>query len=478
MSAPGSGTPAPNGALAKSDVLRAQIRSLVGEYYRATWGEPAAFVPGESRVPYGGRVFDADELDVLIDASLDFWLTYGRYSERFEEGLAAYLGVRHCLLVNSGSSANLLAFMALTSEKLGERKLRRGDEVITLAAGFPTTVAPIVQYGAVPVFVDVLAETANVDVDLLEGALGSRTRAVFLAHTLGDPFDVDAVVAFCERHGLWLIEDNCDALGSLYRGRLTGGFGHVATSSFYPPHHMTMGEGGAVYTSDPQLAEILASLRDWGRDCICRSGEDDHCGRRFARQSGELPYGYDHKYVFSEFGYNLKVTEMQAAVGCAQLEKLPEFTRRRRENHATLSRLLAPLAGLLRPQEPTPGSEPSWFGLLLTLTDEAKAAGLTRDGLVARLEAARIQTRMLFAGNMVRQPCFDAMRAAAAGRQDAGSEAGGDSASSAGYRLAGDLPRTDRIMNDAVWIGVYPGLTDEMLEYVAENLTRATVLAS
>ena len=268
-----------------------------------------------------------------------------------------------------------------------------------------------------PVFVDVRADTANVDVDALEAALGPRTRAVLLAHTLGNPFDADAVLRFCEQHGLWLIEDNCDALGSLYRGRLTGGFGHIATSSFYPPHHMTMGEGGAVYTDDDELAEILASLRDWGRDCTCRSGEDNRCGHRFAHQFGTLPFGYDHKYVFSEFGYNLKVTEMQAAVGCAQLAKLPDFTRLRREHHATLSRLLAPLSDVLHAQEATPGSEPSWFGLLLTLTDEAKAAGLSRDAIVAHLEAARIQTRMLFAGNMVRQPCFDAMRATAAGEQ-------------------------------------------------------------
>jgi len=447
---------------AESDALRAQIRALTAEYYRATWGEPAPFVPGETRLAYGGRVFDEVELDLLVDASLDFWLTYGRYSSRFETELAAYLGVKHCLLVNSGSSANLLALMTLTSEKLGERRIRRGGEVITVAAAFPTTVAPIVQYGAVPVFVDVRPDTANVDVEQLEAAVGPLTKAVFLAHTLGNPFDVEAVLGLCERHGLWLIEDNCDALGSLYGGRLTGGFGHIGTSSFYPPHHMTMGEGGAVYTDDAQLAEILASLRDWGRDCTCRSGEDDRCGHRFGHQFGALPFGYDHKYVFSEFGFNLKVTEMQAAVGCAQLAKLPEFTRQRREHHATLSRLLAPLADLLHVQEATPGSEPSWFGLLLTLTREATAAGLTRDGIVAHLEAAKIQTRMLFAGNMLRQPCFDAMRAAVdAGRSDAG------------YRVAGDLAATDRIMDDAFWVGVHPGLTRETLEYVAQQICMA-----
>ena len=448
----------------ESDALRARIRALTAEYYRATWGEPAPFVPGETRLSYGGRVFDEVEIDLLVDASLDFWLTYGRYSDRFESELGAYLGVKHCLLVNSGSSANLLAFMALTSETLGERRIGRGDEVITVAAGFPTTVAPIVQYGAVPVFVDVRPDTANVDVAQLESAVGPLTKAVFLAHTLGNPFDVEGVLELCKRHDLWFVEDNCDALGSLYRGRRTGCFGHIATSSFYPPHHMAMGEGGAVYTGDAQLAEILASLRDWGRDCTCRSGEDNRCGHRFGHQFGALPFGYDHKYVFSEFGYNLKVTEMQAAVGCAQLAKLPEFTRLRREHHATLSRLLAPPADLLHVQETTPGSAPSWFGLLLTLTPEGKAAGLTRDAVVARLEAARIQTRMLFAGNMVRQPCFDAMRAAAdAGRADAG------------YRVVGDLAATDRIMSDAFWMGVYPGVSEEMLAFMAAQIIAACV---
>jgi len=460
--------PAVSGS-SRSDELRAAIRALVAEYYEATWGAPQAFVPGETRVAYGGRVFGPEELDLLVDAALDFWLTYGRYSERFEAELAAYLGVRHCLLVNSGSSANLLAFMALASDKLGERRVRRGDEVLTVAAGFPTTVAPIVQYGAVPVFVDVRADTANVDVGALEAAVGPRTRAVFLAHTLGDPFDVDAVLALCRRHGLWLVEDNCDALGSLYRGRRTGGFGHVATSSFYPPHHMTLGEGGAVYTSDSLLATVLASLRDWGRDCICRSGQDDRCGHRFSHQFGTLPFGYDHKYVFSEFGYNLKVTEMQAAVGCAQLGRLPEFTRLRRVHHATLSRLLAPVSHLLHAQEATPGSEPSWFGLLLTLTDEARAAGLTRDAVVARVEAAKVQTRMLFAGNIVRQPCFDAMRATAA----AAARADAHAAAPAGYRVAGDLAVTDRLMRDAFWVGVYPGLSGAMLEHMARSIVAA-----
>jgi CDP-6-deoxy-D-xylo-4-hexulose-3-dehydrase len=436
--------------------LRDEILALTRRYYEATWGEAAEFVPGQSRVPYGGRVFDEAELVDLVDSSLDFWLTYGRYSERFEREFGEFLGVEHCLLVNSGSSANLLAFMALTSDRLGERKIARGDEVITLACGFPTTVAPIVQYGAVPVFVDVELETANLDVGQLDAALSPRTKAVMIAHTLGNPFDVDAVTAFCRKHGLWLVEDNCDALGSRYRGRLTGTFGDIATSSFYPPHHMTLGEGGAVYTSDDTLGEILVSLRDWGRDCKCRSGEDNHCGHRFDHDVGTLPHGYDHKYVFSEFGYNLKVTDMQAAVGCAQLAKLPAFVEARRENHATLSRLLAPLADLLVLPQATPGSDSSWFGFLITLRPEAKATGLTRDALVRRLEAAKIQTRMLFAGNMVRQPCFDGMRA-----------------SGVGYRSVGDLPNTDRVMNDAFWIGVYPGLSKEMLTYVAHEIARA-----
>ena len=439
-----------------SEELRERIRALVAEYYAATWGSPPPFEAGESRIPYGARVFGAEELDLLVDAALDFWLTYGRYSERFEDEFAAYLGVRRCFLVNSGSSANLLAFMALTSERLGERRIKRGNEVLTVAAGFPTTVAPIVQYGAVPVFVDVRPDTANVDVESLAAAVTPDTRAVFLAHTLGDPFDVESVLAICERHGLWLIEDNCDALGSRYHGRLTGGFGHVGTSSFYPPHHMTMGEGGAVYTSDPELAMVLGSLRDWGRDCVCRSGEDDRCGHRFSRRFGTLPLGYDHKYVFSEFGYNLKVTDLQAAVGCAQLARVPEFTRLRRLHRDTLVGLLAPVRDLLCVQEPTPGSEPSWFGLLLTLTARAKAMGSSRDVVVTRLEAQGIQTRMLFAGNMVRQPCFDGLRGAMA-----------QTSYPVSFRVAGELAATDRFMEDAFWIGVYPGLTDEMLAHMA-----------
>jgi CDP-6-deoxy-D-xylo-4-hexulose-3-dehydrase len=457
--------------VSKADELRREILALVERYYDEAFGGggdalervPAApgtaphdFVPGRSRVPYGGRVFGAEELGNLVDAALDFWLTHGRYAARFERELGALLGLPHCLLVNSGSSANLLAFMALTSERLGERRILPGDEVITVAAGFPTTVAPIVQYGAVPVFVDVELPTANVDAALLPGALGPRTKAVFLAHTLGNPFDVAAVRAFCQKHGLWLIEDNCDALGSRHDGRPTGTFGDLATSSFYPPHHLTLGEGGAVYTASDELAAIVASLRDWGRDCTCPPGVDNRCGRRFSQDLGELPHGYDHKYVFSHFGYNLRCTDLQAAVGCAQLERLAGFTARRRANHARLAAALAPLADLLVLPEATAGSEPSWFGFLLTVGDEAKRRGVSRDGLVRRLEGEHIQTRMLFAGNIVRQPCFDGLRAA-----------GGS------YRVASSLATTDRLMNDAFWVGVYPGLTDEMIDAMAAAITAA-----
>jgi CDP-6-deoxy-D-xylo-4-hexulose-3-dehydrase len=457
MSAGGTG----GGSGADAERLRAQIMALVEQYYEAAFAAPAEFVPGTTRIPYAGRVFDAAELLDLVDSSLEFWLTHGRYADRLERQLAEYLGIKHCYLVSSGSSANLLALTALTSDRLGARKLLRGDEVITVAAGFPTTVAPIVQYGAVPVFVDVDPVTANVDVTQLEDAWSPRTKAVFLAHTLGNPFDVATVQAFCEEYALWLIEDNCDALGSRYGGRLTGGFGHIGTSSFYPPHHITMGEGGAVYTESDELAGIVRSLRDWGRDCECAAGEDNHCGRRFDRDFGTLPHGYDHKYVFSHFGFNLKVTEMQAAIGGAQLAKLPRFVEARRRNFVTLSRLLAPLGDVLALPQATVDSEPSWFGFLMTLREGAEVAGAAgagraRDGLVAELERRQIQTRMLFAGNMVRQPCFDAMRAS---RQ--------------GYRVVGDLAATDTIMNDAFWVGVYPGLTDEMLTYMAQSIAEA-----
>jgi CDP-6-deoxy-D-xylo-4-hexulose-3-dehydrase len=445
-----------------TEALRREILEKVRAFYAEAFGGPAeTFVPGRSRVPYAGRVFDEAELVSLVDSSLDFWLTYGRFSKQFEDDLAAFLGLKHCFLVNSGSSANLLAFAALTSERLCERRIERGDEVITVAAGFPTTVAPIVQFGAVPVFVDVLLETGNVDVSQLEGALSSRTKAVMLAHTLGNTFDVDAVTAFCEKHGLWLVEDNCDALGSKWRGRLTGTFGHVGTSSFYPPHHMTMGEGGAVYTDDDELATILLAMRDWGRDCTCPSGVDNSCGKRFSQKFGTLPSGYDHKYVYSEFGYNLKVSDMQAAVGVEQLKKLPGFIAARRRNFDALSGLLAPVADRLLLPTPTPGAEPSWFGFLMTVRKGATGADgalLTRDALVTALERARVQTRMLFAGNMLRQPAFDGMR-----------ERG------EGFRTAAPLTNTDRIMSDSFWVGVYPGMTAEMLEHMADVLVKAVV---
>jgi len=437
----------------RAEQIRQQILALTREYHAERFAEKQAFEPGTSRVPYAGRVFDESEMVGLVDSSLDFWLTYGRFSAAFESGLAAYLGIKHALLVNSGSSANLLAFAALTSERLGARRVVAGDEVITVAAGFPTTVAPIVQYGAVPVFVDVVLGTYDIDVTQLDAALSPRTKAVMLAHTLGNPFDIDAVRAFCDAHDLWLIEDNCDALGGEYRGRMTGTFGDIGTSSFYPPHHMTMGEGGAVYTDNDELAAIMLSMRDWGRDCICPSGKDNACGKRFSQQFGALPHGYDHKYVYSEFGFNLKATDMQAAIGVAQLDKLPGFSAARRHNYARLRELLAPLDDVLIMPEATEGSDPSWFGFLMTVRE---GAPVTRDAIVAALEAAKVQTRMLFAGNIVRQPVFDAMRA-----------------SGEGYRVVGELVNTDRIMNDAFWIGVYPGMTDEMLVYMAETITAA-----
>jgi CDP-4-dehydro-6-deoxyglucose reductase, E1 len=428
------------------------VRAAI-QYYTFKHGATGPFSPGD-RIPYAGRVFDEREIENLIEASLDFWLTTGRFACRFENEFARFLGIRHSSLTNSGSSANLLAFMALTSPKLGEKKVQRGDEVITVSAGFPTTVAPIIQYGAIPVFVDVSLPTYNVDVACLDQALSGKTRAVMLAHTLGNPFDLSAVRAFCDRHGLWLIEDNCDALGSRYRyqgeWRYTGTIGHIGTSSFYPPHHMTMGEGGAVYTNDVQFKRIIESFRDWGRDCWCPSGKDDTCKQRFKQQFGELPRGYDHKYVYSHFGYNLKVTDMQAAIGCAQLEKLPAFIEARRKNWKQLRDGLAGLADRFILPEATLNSDPSWFGFLLTVR---KNAGFTRDDIVGSLERKGIQTRMLFAGNLIKHPCFDEMRA-----------------SGTGYRIVGSLVNTDRIMRDTFWVGVYPGMTDEMTEFVIDTI--------
>jgi len=428
--------------------LKQEILSKVSEYYRLVHApvQSAPFVPGSTRLNYAGRVFDERELVNLADASLDFWLTYGNYSRTFEKKLADYLGVRWALLVNSGSSANLLAFMALTSPLLAERRICRGDEVITVACGFPTTVAPIIQYGAVPVFVDVELDTANVNVSLLETAVSSRTKAVMLAHTLGNPFDVKAVKAFCRRHNLWLIEDNCDALGSRVDGQLTGTFGDIGTSSFYPPHHVTMGEGGAVYTSDPLLKRIMLSLRDWGRDCWCDSGVDNTCGNRFSKQYGSLPFGYDHKYVYGHFGYNLKATDLQAAVGCAQLEKLPSFVEKRKRNFQALFGGLKDVGWLMLPQSVS-GADPSWFGFLMTLK---KNAPVSRNQLAEHLERNRIQTRNLFAGNLTRHPCFESLR------------------DGTDYRVAVPLTNTDKIMNDSLWIGVYPGMEGDALDYMVE----------
>ncbi len=455
-------------ARCEAELRENAIKAAVA-YYEHKHAAPKTFQPGD-RIPYAARVFDEREISALIDSSLDFWLTAGRYAERFERELAAYLGVEYCSLVNSGSSANLLAFMALTSPKLGERRIRRGDEVITVAAGFPTTVAPIIQYGAVPVFVDVTLPTYNIDVTCLENALSGRTKAVMIAHTLGNPFDIAAVKAFCDRHGLWLVEDNCDALGSRYKlnsstsqpvsdFRYTGTFGHIGTSSFYPPHHMTMGEGGALYTNSAELNRIIESLRDWGRDCWCHSGKDNSCGKRFGQQFGELPFGYDHKYVYSHFGYNLKVTDMQAAIGCAQLEKLDGFGAARRKNWRILRDGLSELDECLILPEATENSDPSWFGFLLTVREGNRCS---RDKMVNHLESKGIQTRMLFAGNLIKHPCFDEMRKSGQGFRVV------PNSTAQQFNSSTALPVTDQIMKDTFWVGVYPGMTPEMLGYMAD----------
>lgn len=432
---------------------REEMRSLAEEYY-LTFHQKKEYQEGD-RISYASRVYDAQEMKNLVDSALEFWLTSGRYTDQFEQKLAEYIGVRHCALVNSGSSANLLAFMALTSPLLGERRVQRGDEVITVAAGFPTTVTPFLQYGAVPVFVDLTIPQYNIDASRLEDALSEKTKAVMIAHTLGNPFDLKAVREFCDRHKLWLVEDNCDALGSEYCldgvWKRTGSIGDIGTSSFYPPHHMTMGEGGAVYTDNPLLHKIIRSMRDWGRDCMCASGQDNLCGHRFDRQYGELPLGYDHKYVYSHFGYNLKATDLQAAVGCAQLEKLPEFTKRRRENFARLKEQLSMLEGKLILPEAQKDANPSWFGFLITCRE-----GVDKNKAVSYLEGHGVQTRMLFSGNLIKQPCFDELRKA-----------------KAGYRVIGDLENTDRIMERSFWVGVYPGMTDAMIDYMAKMLKEA-----
>ncbi|MBR4131682.1 MAG: lipopolysaccharide biosynthesis protein RfbH [Oscillospiraceae bacterium] len=434
---------------------RAQIKALVAQYYQDFKAKKAPFQPGD-RISYASRVFDEQEMCALTDAMLDFWLTTGRFAEQFERAFAEWIGVRHAHLVNSGSSANLLAFMVLTAPELGDRCIRRGDEVITVACGFPTTVTPILQYGAVPVFVDVTIPQYNIDVSKLEEALSPRTKAVMIAHTLGNPFDLAAVKAFCDRHGLWLVEDNCDALGSEYtidgETKFTGTWGDIGTSSFYPPHHMTMGEGGCVYTNDPLLHRLILSYRDWGRDCICPSGRDNFCGHRFDGQFGELPRGYDHKYVYSHFGYNLKVTDLQAAIGCEQLKKFPGFIERRRHNWQRLRDALQSIEALAILPEPAAHSRPSWFGFLITLREDA---GLDRETVVRYIEDNNIQTRLLFSGNLIKHPCFDSIR---------GTDA---------YRVAGDLKCTDEIMNRTFWVGVYPGMTDEMIDHMAKVIREA-----
>ena len=437
---------------------RSQILSLVADYCREFHNKKEAFKEGD-RIPYASRVYNEDEMVNLVDSALEFWLTSGRYTDEFEAELARYLGVRYCSLVNSGSSANLLAFMALTSPLLGERRICRGDEIITVAAGFPTTVTPAIQYGAVPVFVDVAIPQYNIDVTKLEAALSEKTKAVMLAHTLGNPFDLKAVKAFCDAHDLWLVEDNCDALGSRYEidgeMKFTGTIGDIGTSSFYPPHHMTMGEGGAVYTDNALLNKIIRSFRDWGRDCVCPSGCDNLCGHRFDRQYGELPLGYDHKYVYSHFGYNLKATDMQAAVGCAQLKKFPSFVERRKHNFARLHKALEGTEDRLILPVACEHSDPSWFGFLITCKE-----GVDRNKVVQYVEERGVQTRMLFAGNLIKHPCFDEMRK-----------------TGEGYRVSGTLENTDRIMADTFWVGVYPGMTDEMIDYMAKTIKEALTQA-
>lgn len=434
---------------------RDAIKALVAEYYHDFKEKKEPFKEGD-RISYASRVFDEKEMCSLTDAMLDFWLTTGRFSDEFEKNFAEWIGVKFAHLVNSGSSANLIAFMALTAPELGDRQILPGDEIITVAAGFPTTVTPAIQYGAVPVFVDVTIPQYNIDTDALEAAYSEKCKAVMIAHTLGNPFNIKAVKAFCDKHNLWLVEDNCDALGSQYtidgETRFTGTWGDIGTSSFYPPHHMTMGEGGAVYTNNPLLNRMILSYRDWGRDCICPSGHDNFCGHRFDGDYGELPHGYDHKYVYSHFGYNLKVTDLQAAVGVEQLKKFPSFIERRRHNWDRLKAALAPIADQVILPEPAEGSRPSWFGFLITVPEGSKH---TRNEVTKYIEDHNVQTRLLFSGNITRHPCFDQIR-------------GTDK-----YRVSGGLKNTDYIMNNTFWVGVYPGMTDEMIDYMAKTIIEA-----
>lgn len=433
---------------------RDKILQMVAEYHDIYHNTRKGYVEG-NRIPYASRVYNHKEMVNLVDSSLEFWLTAGQYTDEFEKKFCEYLGIDFCALVNSGSSANLIAFMTLTSTLLGERAIKRGDEVITVAAAFPTTVSPIIQFGAIPVFVDITIPQYNIDVSMLEKAISSKTKAVMLAHTLGNPFDLAEVKAFCDRNDLWLIEDNCDALGSKYvingEEKFTGTIGDIGTSSFYPPHHMTMGEGGAVYTNNPLLNKIIRSLRDWGRDCNCPPGQDNQCGHRFDKQYGDLPAGYDHKYVYSHFGYNLKATDMQAAIGCAQLEKIQFFMERRIQNFTRLKEGLFNISDKITLPVACPNSTPSWFGFLITCKD-----GIDRNAIVQYIENKVIQTRMLFAGNLIKHPCFDSMRI-----------------SGEGYRVVGQLVNTDLIMNNSFWVGVYPGMTDEMIDYMAKVIKEA-----
>lgn len=434
---------------------REEIKGLVAEYYNQFKKNTKEFQPGD-RITYASRVFDEKEMMALTDATLDFWLTTGRFADQFEKNFAKWLGVRFANIVNSGSSANLVAFMALTSPELGDRQIKRGDEVITVACGFPTTITPAIQYGAIPVFVDVTVPQYNIDVTKLEAALSEKTKAVMIAHTLGNPFNLKEVKAFCDKHNLWLVEDNCDALGTTYeidgQKKFTGTWGDIGTSSFYPPHHMTMGEGGCVYTNNPVLNRLIKSFRDWGRDCVCPSGRDNFCGHRFEKQFGELPVGYDHKYVYSHFGYNLKVTDMQAAVGCEQLKKFPSFIERRRHNWQRLHDSLLPIQDKVILPEPCENSVPSWFGFLISVKPESN---VSRYDVTTYVEERGVQTRLLFSGNLIKHPCFDQIR---------GTDA---------YRVVGDLTNTDFIMNNTFWVGVYPGMTDEMIDYMAKTIIEA-----
>ena len=434
---------------------REQIKALVAEYYHVFKEKKNTFNPGD-RISYASRVFDEKEMQALTDAMLDFWLTTGRFADEFEREFAGWIGVKYAHLVNSGSSANLIAFMALTAPELGDRQIKPGDEVITVACGFPTTVTPIINYGAVPVFVDVTVPQYNIDVTKLEGALSDKTKAVMIAHTLGNPFDLRAVKEFCDKHSLWLVEDNCDALGSKYtiydETKFTGTWGDIGTSSFYPPHHMTMGEGGCVYTDDPLLHRLILSFRDWGRDCICPSGRDNLCGHRFDKQFGELPAGYDHKYVYSHFGYNLKVTDMQAAIGCEQLKKFPSFIERRKHNWSRLHKALEAVSDKLILPEPAENSDPSWFGFLISVRP---GSNLDRNRITRYIEDHNVQTRLLFSGNLIKHPCFDQIRGT--GR----------------YRVSGRLETTDFVMNNTFWVGVYPGMTDDMIDYMAKVIIEA-----